>query len=458
MHRVHFAAVFLVAASPLVAGGPLADGEFDPAFQDGGKFVFDVNSEGGKALAVTSTGTLLVGYTANLSGTDKDMRFVAVPDQGVTAFCGSYAADLGGTDADVLSDLAVHDGIVYVAGTAAGPSEDPDPVVAVASFTLDGCDQTSFGGEDGVIVSSTSPLELRRIVLTPEGLVRVAAQRGADTSRELRSFGISAGGVVDGTYLVQSVDFATAFGADFFEPNDMVRQPDGKIVVVGTVETAGDRDVGVVRFLPNGVLDGSFSVDGLASFSYDIVDAGDDEGDAVALLPDGRIVVGGRAPGFMSIDAAVAVLTPTGGFFNDFGLIGRYTFSFIGTISESSGIDALVTQGDGKIVGVGVTSIPLSADWAVVRLFSEGDAPLDASFHEDGKRWFGFNLPDGDGIDRAYDVTLEQGGKITIAGIADSESSFAVAAVRLWNSYVFADGFEWGQLIGTGWNLPGPVE
>jgi uncharacterized delta-60 repeat protein len=438
------AALVLLVSAPAAKAG-LADGDLDPAFQDAGKFAFDADVQGRVAVAVGPAGELLAGYTELLGGTDRDMRFVPIADQGAAQVCGFYFPDQGGTNEDNLHDLAVDGGTVYLAGTAAGPSGDPDPVVAVASFTRATCQKTDFGGEDGVIVTSSSPLEGRRIALTPEGTLRVAAQRGAGNARELRSFGINAGGIVDGGFLVQSIDFQTAFGAEFFEPHDMIRQPDGKIVVVGTVEMPnGDRDVGVVRFLSNGVLDGAFSGDGLASFSYDTSDEGDDEGNAVALLHDGRIAVAGSAPGFFGTNAAIAVLNPTGTLHGAFGTGGRFSFSFAGAPTESDGIAALATQGDGRIVAVGTAGFGLVSSWAVARFDASSATPLDTSFSEDGKTLFSFDLG-GSGIHRATDVTLGQGGKISVVGIASVDGGFTVAAARVWSSYVFVDGFEWGS-------------
>jgi hypothetical protein len=111
-----------IAATPLGA----ADGDLDLTFRGTGKFVYDVTSMGGQAAAVAPDGRLLIGYTSILSGTDRDMRLLPVPDQGFTLPCPSFHPDLGGTDEDVLREIAVLGNWAYVAGTAAGPPEDPE--------------------------------------------------------------------------------------------------------------------------------------------------------------------------------------------------------------------------------------------------------------------------------------------------------------------------------------------
>ena len=68
-------------------------------------------------------------------------------------------------------------------------------------------------------------------------------------------------------------------------------QPDGKIIFVGVTEDMnGFNDMLVVRFLTDGSLDSSFNTDGI--FTFDL--SGDeDECWAIALQPDGKILIGG---------------------------------------------------------------------------------------------------------------------------------------------------------------------
>ena len=71
-----------------------------------------------------------------------------------------------------------------------------------------------------------------------------------------------------------------------------MRQPDGKIVVVGSTHAAG---FALARYNPNGSLDTSFSGDGrqTTDFYDEYGDAGG--ATAVALQPDGKIVVVGTS-------------------------------------------------------------------------------------------------------------------------------------------------------------------
>ena len=71
-------------------------------------------------------------------------------------------------------------------------------------------------------------------------------------------------------------------------------QPDGKLVMAGeTVEAPSDfsiSDFALARYLPNGTLDPTFSGDGKVTTDF-VSDY--DEARALALQPDGKIVVAG---------------------------------------------------------------------------------------------------------------------------------------------------------------------
>lgn len=451
--------VAVLAAAQLTWAAYAVDGALDTTFRGTGTFVADVPSLGGKAAAVAPDGRLLIGYTANISGTDRDMRVMPVPDAGFTTHCASYHPDLGGTDDDRLADIAVSGNQVYLAGRAAGPVGDTDNQVAVAAFDLATCGLwVPFGGTDGVILNGGDAVEAVALAIDMLGHPRLAVQYGPAGARELLAIGLSPSGGIDDT---GPIDFSAAFGATSFEPKAMVLQPDGKRIIVGTMVVAGgDRDIGVARLDVHGDPDASFSGDGLAGFSYDIVDAGADEGLAVAVLPGGRIVIAGRVERSVGFQAAVAILTPTGGFENSFGLIGRYTFD-LGSPERNDILRAVAVQGDGRIVVVGGTgpNPPFTdSDFAIARLQTTGSAPLDTTFDGDGLRVIAFDVG-GTIADSAYDVTLGQAGRITVVGAVATDSGTALGAIRLQNSYIFVDGFEWGSLLGSEWGgVSGGIE
>jgi uncharacterized delta-60 repeat protein len=117
---------------------------------------------------------------------------------------------------------------------------------------------------------------------------------------------------------------------------DVTVQADGKIVVAATVEDAtGDLDVVVLRYLASGILDTTFSGDGIRTLDV----RGSVEAQAIAVQGDGKIVVAMRNP---LREGRIVRLTPTGALDRSFARNG--TFKLDGEPQD------LLVQADGRIV------------------------------------------------------------------------------------------------------------
>ena len=197
----------------------------------------------------------------------------------------------------------------------------------------------------------------------------------------------------------------TDVGADTQDTGvDVAVQPDGKIVVAGT---SGD-DVLVLRYNADGTLDTSFSGDG--KLTQDI--SGADAGNAVALQPDGKILVAGSS----GADTAFAVLrfTPAGALDTTFDTDGVVTEPFTGTATAAT--DVAFTGGG--IVVAGSTGDP--GDFALAR-YTEAGA-LDTGFDGDGTVITDVAASD----DVATALAVQTDGALVVAGSSDDD----VAVVR----------------------------
>jgi uncharacterized delta-60 repeat protein len=183
-------------------------------------------------------------------------------------------------------------------------------------------------------------------------------------------------------------------------------QPDGKIVVAGE-RSAGD-DILVARFNPTGpadmTLDATFGDGGVRAFGY----GGDDWAGDVLVQPDGKLVVTGSGGPFA--DLTVTRLDPDSRFDATFDGDGTAGADF-GSFEEG---EAALLQPDGKIVVVGSTD--LGANVAAARFNATGpaDMTLDTGFSADGKTTFHT-----DGDDYGYGAALQADGKVVIAGEND---------------------------------------
>lgn len=189
---------------------------------------------------------------------------------------------------------------------------------------------------------------------------------------------------------------------------DIAVQRDGKVVAVGELQNAQSHWYwGVFRYTPGGRLDTTFSGDGWIAHSFGSFPMPH----AVALQPDGKIVVGGS-----SICAGYRCFTlvryhPNGTIDKTFGGgdgIARTRMQI------TAGINDIAVQADGKIVAVGHRMAGGDAqddEWmAIARYLPDGR--LDRSFSGDGKRVFDF----GYGDDVADAVDIQRDGKIVMVG------------------------------------------
>ncbi len=155
-------------------------------------------------------------------------------------------------------------------------------------------------------------------------------------------------------------------------------QPDGKIVAVGYDKNGGSTtgvDFTVVRYNSDGTLDTTF---GNAGIARDAITTGDDQAEAGALQPDGKILVAGW--GANESYMAIARFNPNGTLDNTFGSGGNVLISFVNNPKIGANATAVVLQGDGKILLGGSGSG--AGLWTIVRLNTNG--AIDTSFGNQG--------------------------------------------------------------------------
>jgi uncharacterized delta-60 repeat protein len=165
--------------------------------------------------------------------------------------------------------------------------------------------------------------------------------------------------------------------------NAVLQQPDGKLVVAGSVvpSSGGPSAVLLARFLPDGRLDPTFGTAG--SVTTHFVANNLEEANALLLQPDGKLVVAGRSDilGTPFPSAILARYLPDGRLDPSFGIEGKVTLTFGG----GSGINALVQQPDGKLAVAGFGGFSrVTASFLVLARF-QPDGRVDPTFGEGGK-------------------------------------------------------------------------
>ncbi|PYL56293.1 MAG: hypothetical protein DMF30_10320 [Verrucomicrobia bacterium] len=240
---------------------------------------------------------------------------------------------------------------------------------------------------------------------------------------------LAAGGDLDPTFGTGG-QVTTDFNHSTDIANAVALQPDGKLVVVGQTYTNNDfsgEDFAVARYNTDGTLDTTFGVHGKVRTDFPGLAA---VASSVLVQPDGKILVaGGAFPLFTFLgDFELVRYNPNGSLDTSFGNGGIVTTSFPG---QGSYAFALALQADGKIIAAGTDFVNFSNEDNSNTDFGleryNPDGTPDATFGNGGQVTTDF-----DGFnDDAFSVLIQADGKIVAVGSAKNPATFYdFAAVR----------------------------
>lgn len=275
---------------------------------------------------------------------------------------------------------------------------------------------TSFGTGGKVITTfgpGTDPANA--VAVQPDGRLVVAGAKQSDTGSDFALARYRANGRLDRSFGAGG-KVVTSVGPEDDGTRALALQPDGKIVVAGF----RDPDFALARYKRNGKLDRSFGRRGKTTTAI----GSQSSAYALALQPDGKAVAAGYSYNGTEFDFALVRYRRNGKLDRSFGVGGKVTTaldpSYRFNIAEG-----VAVQPDGKIVAVGVTSQPPDfTHFAVVRYNPNGS--LDMRFGAGGKIITKFGTP----FDTAHAVALQRNGKIVVAGDTSSLTNGDFAIVR----------------------------
>ena len=345
------------------------DGNLDAGFGTGGTVTLDVGGreDGAAALALQPDGKAIVaGRTAVPGGTAFALsRFN--PDGTLDAGFGMGGRVITGFPDGSARASAVavqHDGRILAAGSVIRAANFASVAsIGLARYTPDGALDPTFGAGGRVTTAFEAGTATAAALLidTSGRLIVAGAAQGTGTVY-LVVLRYQPDGALDPTFGGRGWT-ATDLGGD-----DSVAaaalQEDGRIVVAGRTTTGtstrGDMvriganqstRVAVARYLPDGSLDLAFGAGGTATFHVGERDAA---ATAVAVKPDGGIVIAGSTESGGSQDLALVRLTAAGSLDSSFGA-GGVVLTDVGGEDRAS---ALAIQPDGAIVVAGSSYLP----------------------------------------------------------------------------------------------------
>ena len=150
-------------------------------------------------------------------------------------------------------------------------------------------------------------------------------------------------------------------------------QPDGKIVAAGGTFNGPNSEVLLVRLNPDGAFDANFAGgDGVATYAAANTSVG---AKTLAVQDDGRIVVAGGIVIGASLDLIVMRFNANGFIDTSFGPVGILLY---GDPTQNESAKAMALQPDGRILVAGIANNGSNDDGLLLRYTPEGQ--LDAEF------------------------------------------------------------------------------
>ena len=370
-----------------------AAGALDPSFGQGGRLV--VQFPGNEVITVVRDRALqpdgkivIAGDTpdpaAGVGGTDFAIGRLNPDGTPDTTFGGGDGVvvfhDPGNADGATGVVLQA-DGKIVASGTFTHNNEQDVPdysLFGALRFNPDGTPDETWGTNGVVVTLLGSPDVIPfdaagDVVIDPTGRIIVIGGRTDGTTgvTDIALVGYNAAdGSLDPTF-GSGGKVLTRARRDSELGTDAIFQPDGKLLVAGAAFDFPDADASAVtttfltaRFNPDGALDTTFGDGGGAYTDFSARSGAPVQfavADAIALQPDGKILVGGLVArggnsGRVKFPVALARLNPDGSPDLTFGKLGKVESN----LGQLTSVNQILVQPDGRIVCSGLAAPTLA--------------------------------------------------------------------------------------------------
>lgn len=358
--------------------------------------------------AVASLGnSFYVAGTTSTSGNDFAVWKVNSNGKSATGFDtdGKVEIDFAASSNDEGRAVVVDSsGKIIVAGSSAGN-------FAIVRLNTNGTLDTGFDGDGKVTVETGGIDSAYGVAIDSGGRIVVAGARLIGASANFSVIRLNTNGSLDTSFSGDGIASAT-FGSEDIGTSVAI-DGNGRIIVGGYTNVAGANDMAVARFTAAGVLDTTFSSDGLQTVNF----TGDDRAWAVAVYPNtdvsngGKVVLAGQWNSGAS-DFAVTRLDSSGNLDATFNGNGKFNATFgAGLFGGAEFARAVLIDSFGRLYVGGYTDAGANPDnFGLLRLTATGT--LDTTFDGDGKAIYDMNATN----DEAYGMAINSNSDLAIAG------------------------------------------
>ncbi len=336
------------------------DGSLDQSFGDGGIVITDFDdTDGARSVVLQSDGKIIVAGIARGFFDLPSFALVRYNADGTLDESFGSLGKITGPVGEAFAMALQVDGKIVVAG-----KDFSNTKFCVARYHSDGVLDASFGTA-GVVLLQIGSVDdqVRSIAIQPDGRIIVAGSSDNGNDLDFAMVRLMPDGSLDNSFSVNGM-VTTAIGNDFDSGSSVLIQPDGKIVVAGSSYGTGaePNKIAIVRYNSNGLLDNSFSADGKATTSNDGESC---VGSSVVLQSDGKLVVAGTG------DEEFIIVR-----FNEDGTLDdKFDTDGIVTtlVGVASGASSVAIQPDGRIVVAGYGNTGTGAEFGLARYISGSD-------------------------------------------------------------------------------------
>lgn len=402
-----------------------SNGSLDSSFSDDGKLIIKTRPntfERANAVTIQTGGKILIGGTSGYSR--RDFTLVRFNSNGTldTNFGLNgviYTRVSEGISGELNALIIAPNGDIFGGGLAENASGGD--AFAFAKYDQNGKPASEFGVFGYVTnnfqISPNLSYEAKSVALQPDGKFLAAGNfvfNSGNTNGILARY--ESNGSLDRNFNNQAGYVSlNSPSASTREITAVALQPDGKILVVGNFEDSSNAGLFVSRYNPNGSIDFAFGNSGQTVIS---IFNGGGLGQDITVLPDGKIVIAGATANISTqlLKFAVFKLNSNGSPDTTFGSNGLATTSFSASNDVALSIGV---QTDGKIVASGAANFDLGSNGQIALARFNANGSIDTSFGASGK----VTTEVGTFLDIAADVQLQTDGKIVIGGVSCTDGN-----------------------------------